>query len=161
MIEDIRKAFRGTADRLRANMAAAEYNRIVSGLSFVRYVSDTSQTRRDELTRHFADAADDYFLQAADSPLLVEELEDQDSQKEVITAGGDEPLPSRYRPQSRRGTRRYVLTRPARQSARRFVPANPCCEFLRLVARHSIGGEELKSDGVFKFQIKAKGIVCA
>ncbi len=83
MIEDIKKTLWATADKLRANMDAAEYKHIVLGLIFVKYISDTFQTRRDELTRRFADAADDYFIPDADAATLAEELEDRDYYKEV------------------------------------------------------------------------------
>jgi len=83
MIEDIRKTLWATADKLRANMDAAEYKHIVLGLIFVKYISDTFQTRREELTRRFADPADDYFLHDVDAELLAEELEDRDYYKEV------------------------------------------------------------------------------
>ena len=46
MIEDIKKTLWATADKLRANMDAAEYKHIVLGLIFVKYISDTFQTRR-------------------------------------------------------------------------------------------------------------------
>jgi type I restriction enzyme M protein len=65
MIEDIKKTLWATADKLRANMDAAEYKHIVLGLIFVKYISDTFQTRRVELTKRFADPADDYFLHDA------------------------------------------------------------------------------------------------
>jgi len=41
MIEDIKKNLWATADKLRANMDAAEYKHIVLGLIFVKYISDT------------------------------------------------------------------------------------------------------------------------
>ena len=83
MIEDINKTVWATADKLRANMDAAEYKHIVLGLIFVKYISDTFQTRRDELTRRFADKDDDYFLPDADAALLATELEDRDYYREV------------------------------------------------------------------------------
>ncbi len=83
MIEDIKKTLWATADKLRANMDAAEYKHIVLGLIFVKYISDTFQTRRDELTRRFADAANDYFIPDADAATLAEELEDRDYYKAV------------------------------------------------------------------------------
>ena len=83
MIEDIKKTLWATADKLRANMDAAEYKHIVLGLIFVKYISDTFQARRAELTRRFADAADDYFLHDVDDELLAEELEERDYYREV------------------------------------------------------------------------------
>lgn len=83
MIEDIKKTLWATADKLRANMDAAEYKHIVLGLIFVKYISDTFQTRRAELTRRFADVDDEYFLHDVDAEMLAEELEDRDYYKEV------------------------------------------------------------------------------
>ena len=83
MIEDIKKTLWATADKLRANMDAAEYKHIVLGLIFVKYISDTFQTRRAELAVKFADATDDYYLDGADAALIAEELEDRDYYKEV------------------------------------------------------------------------------
>jgi len=66
MIEDIKKTLWATADKLRANMDAAEYKHVVLGLIFVKYISDTFQTRRDELTKRFADPNDSYYIPDAD-----------------------------------------------------------------------------------------------
>ncbi len=67
MLDDIKKTLWATADKLRANMDAAEYKHLVLGLIFVKYISDTFAARRAELTRRFADPADDYFLRDADA----------------------------------------------------------------------------------------------
>jgi type I restriction enzyme M protein len=83
MLDDIKKTLWATADKLRANMDAAEYKHLVLGLIFVKYVSDTFAARRAELTRRFADESDDYFLHDCDDELLAEELEDRDYYKEV------------------------------------------------------------------------------
>ncbi|ACV35171.1 class I SAM-dependent DNA methyltransferase [Accumulibacter sp.] len=81
MLDDIKKTLWATADKLRANMDAAEYKHLVLGLIFVKYISDTFAARRAELARRFADPADDYYLDAAD--LIAEELEDRDYYREV------------------------------------------------------------------------------
>ncbi|WP_018609579.1 type I restriction-modification system subunit M [Uliginosibacterium gangwonense] len=83
MIEDIRKTLWAAADKLRANMDAAEYKHIVLGLIFLKYVSDTFQARYDELGRRFADEDDEYYLGEADEALIAEELEDRDYYREV------------------------------------------------------------------------------
>jgi type I restriction enzyme M protein len=86
MIDDIKKTLWATADKLRANMDAAEYKHLVLGLIFVKYISDTFQSRREELTRRFADANDDYFLDADAelmAQLIMQELEDRDYYREV------------------------------------------------------------------------------
>jgi len=54
MLEDIKKTLWATADKLRANMDAAEYKHLVLGLIFVKYISDTFQARRLELAARFA-----------------------------------------------------------------------------------------------------------
>jgi len=83
MIDDIKKTLWATADKLRANMDAAEYKHLVLGLIFLKYISDTFQSRREELARRFADQNDDYFLHDSDADLLAEELEDRDYYREV------------------------------------------------------------------------------
>ena len=83
MLDDIKNTLWATADKLRANMDAAEYKHIVLGLIFLKYISDTFTARREELTRRFTDEADDYFLQECDDEMLADELEDRDYYKEA------------------------------------------------------------------------------
>ena len=83
MLDDIKKTLWAAADKLRANMDAAEYKHLVLGLIFLKYVSDTFAARRAELTRRFLDEADDYFLHECDDEMLADELEDRDYYKEV------------------------------------------------------------------------------
>lgn len=83
MLDDIQKTLWAAADKLRANVDAAEYKHLVLGLIFLKFVSDTFQARRDELSRRFHDENDDYFLHDCDAELLAEELEDRDYYREV------------------------------------------------------------------------------
>jgi type I restriction enzyme M protein len=83
MLSDIKKTLWATADKLRANMDAAEYKHLVLGLIFVKYISDTFAARRAELTRRFADPADTYHLPDGTDELIAAELEDRDYYKEV------------------------------------------------------------------------------
>lgn len=83
MIEDIKRTLWATADKLRANMDAAEYKHLVLGLIFLKYISDTFQAKRTELTARFADPADDYFVEGCTPALLKAELEDRDYYREV------------------------------------------------------------------------------
>jgi len=83
MLDDIKKTLWATADKLRANMDAAEYKHLVLGLIFVKYISDTFAARRAELNLRFANKDDDYFLQNADAEMLAAELEDRDYYREV------------------------------------------------------------------------------
>lgn len=83
MLDDIKKTLWAAADKLRANMDAAEYKHLVLGLIFLKYVSDTFAARRAELTRRFADESDEYFLWDVDAEMLAGELEDRDYYTEV------------------------------------------------------------------------------
>jgi type I restriction enzyme M protein len=46
----IKKTLWATADKLRANMDAAEYKHLVLGLIFVKYISDTFSAKQQEIT---------------------------------------------------------------------------------------------------------------
>jgi len=83
MLDDIKKTLWATADKLRANMDAAEYKHLVLGLIFVKFISDTFAARRVELKRRLTDPKDEYFLHDVTSELLDAELEDRDYYKEV------------------------------------------------------------------------------
>ncbi len=76
MLDDIKKTLWAAADKLRANMDAAEYKHLVLGLIFLKYVSDTFSARRADLQVRFADPGDDYYLD--DAALTADELEDRD-----------------------------------------------------------------------------------
>ncbi len=82
-LQDLEKTLWATADKLRANMDAAEYKHLVLGLIFLKYISDSFTGRRVELERRFADANDDYYLGSEDAELLANELEERDYFKEV------------------------------------------------------------------------------
>ena len=82
-IEDMKKTLWATADKLRANMDAAEYKHIVLGLIFLKYISDSFAGRRAELQRKLLDENDDYYLGDDDPELLAAELEDRDYYREV------------------------------------------------------------------------------
>ena len=62
MLDDIKKTLWATADKLRANMDAAEYKHLVLGLIFVKYISDTFAARRTELTTRLANPSDEYYF---------------------------------------------------------------------------------------------------
>ncbi|MFB9887039.1 class I SAM-dependent DNA methyltransferase [Balneatrix alpica] len=82
-IEDMKKTLWATADKLRANMDAAEYKHIVLGLIFLKYISDSFAGRRVELARKLTDENDDYYLGDDDPEALNAELEDRDYYREV------------------------------------------------------------------------------
>ena len=82
-IVELERTLWATADKLRANMDAAEYKHIVLGLIFLKYISDTFAARRAELTRRFADENDEYYFADATPEELEAELEDRDYYREV------------------------------------------------------------------------------
>jgi type I restriction enzyme M protein len=78
MLEDIQKTLWATADKLRANVDAAEYKHLVLGLIFLKYISDTFTARRSEIEVRLKDPKDDYFMADATPADLAAELEDRD-----------------------------------------------------------------------------------
>ncbi len=82
-LKDLEKTLWATADKLRANMDAAEYKHIVLGLIFLKYIADSFAARRQELVARFTNPDDDYFLHDCDDELLAQELEDRDYYREV------------------------------------------------------------------------------
>ena len=76
LLDEIKKTLWATADKLRANMDAAENKHLVLGLILAKYVSDTFAARRAELTRRIADKDDD-LLPDCTNALLAAELEDR------------------------------------------------------------------------------------
>jgi type I restriction enzyme M protein len=78
MLEDIQKTLWATADKLRANVDAAEYKHLVLGLIFLKYISDTFTARRAEIEVRLKDPKDDYFMADATPADLAAELEDRD-----------------------------------------------------------------------------------
>ena len=78
MIDDIKKTLWASADKLRANMDAAEYKHLVLGLIFVKYISDAFVARQAELKTRLRDPKDEiYFGEASDAELAAE-LEERD-----------------------------------------------------------------------------------
>lgn len=55
-----------SADKLRSTLDASQYKHTVLGMIFLKYVSDSFDIRRKELTEQFKDTAHDYFLDPAD-----------------------------------------------------------------------------------------------
>ena len=78
MLDDIKKTLWATADKLRANMDAAEYKHLVLGLIFVKYISDTFSAKQQELTLRLRDPKDDYYIANASDEDIATELEERD-----------------------------------------------------------------------------------
>ena len=78
MLDDIKKTLWATADKLRANMDAAEYKHLVLGLIFLKYISDTFAARRAEVAARLSDPHDEYYYGEAAPQDLAAELDDRD-----------------------------------------------------------------------------------
>ncbi|QHE86854.1 class I SAM-dependent DNA methyltransferase [Hydrogenophaga sp. BPS33] len=81
MLDDIKKTLWATADKLRANVDAAEYKHLVLGLIFLKYISDTFTARRAEIEARLKDPNDDYHFAGATPEDLQAELDDRDYYK--------------------------------------------------------------------------------
>ena len=60
--QEMKKTLWEAADKLRAQMDAAEYKHLVLGLIFLKYVSDAFDERRREVARIVADPFSEWFL---------------------------------------------------------------------------------------------------
>ncbi|WGJ91413.1 class I SAM-dependent DNA methyltransferase [Achromobacter mucicolens] len=78
MIDDIKRTLWSAADKLRANMDAAEYKHLVLGLIFLKYISDAFAARQAELRARFANENDEFHFPGASEDELTAELEDRD-----------------------------------------------------------------------------------
>ena len=52
MTEDIKTTLWKSADKLRAQMDAAEYKRIILGLIFLKYISDKFEEAQEKIRQH-------------------------------------------------------------------------------------------------------------
>lgn len=78
MLDDIKKTLWATADKLRANMDAAEYKHLVLGLIFVKYISDAFSAKQQELAVRLRDENDEYYFGDASDEDIAAELEERD-----------------------------------------------------------------------------------
>jgi type I restriction enzyme M protein len=78
MLDDIKKTLWATADKLRANMDAAEYKHLVLGLIFLKYISDTFAAKQQELFVRLRDTKDEYYFSDASDADIAAELEERD-----------------------------------------------------------------------------------
>lgn len=62
MLDNTPKTLWATANKLRANMGAAEYKHLVLGLIFLKYVADTFAARRAEAQARLQNPADEFHF---------------------------------------------------------------------------------------------------
>ena len=77
MAGDFKQTLWKAADKLRAQMDAAEYKHIVLGLIFLKYISDTFVKQQDKVKSMVSDPSSDYFI-SEDPVEYAEELEERD-----------------------------------------------------------------------------------
>jgi type I restriction enzyme M protein len=66
-----------SADKLRAQMDAAEYKHLVLGLIFLKYISDTFAKQQDKVREMVSDPSSEYFI-SEDPTEFAGELEERD-----------------------------------------------------------------------------------
>ena len=74
---DFKQTLWKTADKLRAQMDAAEYKHIVLGLIFLKYISDTFAQQQDKVREMVSDPSSDYFI-SEDPSEFAGDLEERD-----------------------------------------------------------------------------------
>jgi len=77
MSKDFKQTLWKTADKLRAQMDAAEYKHIVLGLVFLKYISDTFVKQQEKVKNMVSKPSSDYFI-SEDPEEYAEELEERD-----------------------------------------------------------------------------------
>ena len=77
MADDFKQTLWKAADKLRAQMDAAEYKHIVLGLIFLKYISDTFVKQQDKVKSMVSDPSSDYFI-SEDPTEYADELEERD-----------------------------------------------------------------------------------
>ncbi|WP_230688432.1 type I restriction-modification system subunit M N-terminal domain-containing protein [Hymenobacter jeongseonensis] len=72
----LEKTLWSAADKLRANMDAAEYKHVVLGLIFLKYIFDAFEARHQQLDQELSDPKSDYYV--AEPEARYGTLEDRD-----------------------------------------------------------------------------------
>ena len=76
-MSDLKKKLWLSADKLRAQMDAAEYKHIVLGLIFLKYISDTFVEQQSKVRHMMSDPSSEYFI-SEDLSDFQKELEERD-----------------------------------------------------------------------------------
>ncbi|MBL6736479.1 MAG: SAM-dependent DNA methyltransferase [Burkholderiales bacterium] len=77
MTDDFKQTLWKAADKLRAQMDAAEYKHIVLGLIFLKYISDTFIKQQDKVKSMVSDPSSEYFV-SEERAVYAAELEERD-----------------------------------------------------------------------------------
>lgn len=76
-LQELEKKLWTSANKLLPSLDAAVYKHVVLGMVFVKYVSDSFETRREELNKAFSDENNDYYLGEDSEDFIAEELENR------------------------------------------------------------------------------------
>jgi len=77
-LQDLEKKLWTSANKLLPSLDAAVYKHVVLGMVFLKYVSDSFETRRQELITAFKDPQNDYYLGEDSDDFIEEELVNRD-----------------------------------------------------------------------------------
>jgi type I restriction enzyme M protein len=77
MVENFKKVLWASADKLRAQMDAAEYKHIVLGLIFLKYISDSFVRQQNKVRQMLSDPGSELFI-SQDEADWEDELEERD-----------------------------------------------------------------------------------
>ena len=78
-LQELEKKLWTSANKLLPSLDAAVYKHVVLGMVFLKYVSDSFETRRQELIKEFTNPSSDYYIcDDAHDELILEELETRD-----------------------------------------------------------------------------------
>lgn len=78
-LQDLEKKLWTSANKLLPSLDAAVYKHVVLGMVFLKYVSDSFETRRQELKANFTDPKHDYYMSDDENDeMILEELENRD-----------------------------------------------------------------------------------
>ena len=81
MTDDFKQKLWKAADKLRAQMDAAEYKHIVLGLIFLKYISDTFVKQQEKVKNMVSEPSSEYFI-SKNPAKYAEELEERDNYTE-------------------------------------------------------------------------------
>lgn len=78
-LQDLEKKLWTSANKLLPSLDAAVYKHVVLGMVFLKYVSDSFETRRQELILEFTDPSSDYYMSDdTNDEMVLDELENRD-----------------------------------------------------------------------------------
>ncbi|MEW8693039.1 MAG: class I SAM-dependent DNA methyltransferase [Candidatus Thiodiazotropha endolucinida] len=114
-LNELDKKLWTSADKLRSTLDAAQYKHTVLGLIFLKYVSDSFDIRRQELTVQFKKTDHEYYLDpedfgGADSAEYQQEIDSELEQRDYYTEANVFWVPRPARWQFLRDSNQAVIT---------------------------------------------------